>query len=194
MNEAVRQIYWNVGEGFAPLALYLSALAALAVMTWGVLRDIARWRRGKPDARISQIPARAIESLVQVFGQKRVLKDRRPGAMHALIFFGFLALFIGTDIIAVEEDFSVPLIGPDAGRILVGAFYQSYELILDTMGLVFLAGLVWAAWRRYHTRPSRLDNRGTDLWVLSTLLYVTVTGYLIEGLRLSNQTIGGASV
>jgi hypothetical protein len=54
-----------------------------------------------------------------VFGQKRVLKDRRPGSMHALIFFGFLALFIGTDIIAVEEDFSIPLIGPDAGRILL---------------------------------------------------------------------------
>ena len=35
MTEAIRQIYWNVGEGFAPLALYLSAIAALAVMTWG---------------------------------------------------------------------------------------------------------------------------------------------------------------
>jgi Fe-S oxidoreductase len=194
MNEAVRQIYWNVGEGFAPLALYLSALAALAVMTWGMLRDVARWRRGKPDARISQIPARAIESLAQVFGQKRVLKDRRPGSMHAMIFFGFLALFIGTDIIAVEEDFSIPLIGPDAGRILVGPFYQSFELILDTMGLVFLAGLVWAAWRRYRTKPDRLNNRPTDLWVLASLLYITITGYLLEGLRLANQTFGNIAV
>src|SRR5215211_6574114 len=101
MTEAVRQIYWNVGEGFAPLALYLSAIVALGVMTWGMLRDIARWRRGKPDARIAAIPARLIEALSQAFGQKRVMKDRRPGSMHALIFFGFLALFIGTDIIAV---------------------------------------------------------------------------------------------
>ena len=170
MTEAIRQIYWNVGDGLAPLALYLSAIAALAVMTWGILRDIGRWRRGKPDARISQLPARLIEALAQVFGQKRVLRDRKPGSMHALIFFGFLALFIGTDIIAVEEDFSVPLIGPDAGRILVGTFYQSYEFILDTMGLVFLAGLIWAAWRRYHSKPDRLNNRATDLWVLATLL------------------------
>ncbi len=194
MTEAIRQIYWNVGEGFAPLALYLSALVALGVMTWGILRDINRWRRGKPDARISEIPARLLESLAQVFGQKRVLKDRRPGSMHAMIFFGFLALFIGTDIIAVEEDFSIPLIGPDAGRILVGSFYQSYELILDTMGLVFLAGLVWAAWRRYRTKPDRLNNRPTDLWVLASLLYITITGYLLEGLRIANQTIGGAAV
>src|SRR4051812_40031292 len=54
MTEAIRQIYWNVGEGFAPLALYLTAIAALAVMTWGILRDIGRWSRGKPDMRINQ--------------------------------------------------------------------------------------------------------------------------------------------
>jgi Fe-S oxidoreductase len=194
MTEAIRQIYWNVGDGLAPLALYLTAIAALAVMTWGILRDIGRWSKGKPDMRIGRLPARLIESLAQVFGQKRVLKDRKPGSMHALIFFGFLALFIGTDIIAVEEDFSVPLIGPDAGRILVGGFYQSYEFILDTMGLVFLGGLIWAAWRRYRSKPDRLHNRATDLWVLATLLYITITGYLLEGLRIANQTIGGAAV
>jgi Fe-S oxidoreductase len=191
---AIRQIYWNIGEAFGGTVLYLMALAALAIMTWGILRDIARWRRGRPDARISALPARLVESLAQVFGQKKVLKDRKPGSMHALIFFGFLALFIGTDIIAVEEDFTVPLIGPDAGRILVGWFYQSFEIILDTMGLVFLAGLVWATWRRYRTKPDRLNNRATDLWVLATMLYITVTGYLIEGLRLANQAIEGAAV
>ncbi len=193
MTEAVRQIYWNVGEGFAPLALYLSALVALAVMTWGMLRDVNRWRKGKPDARISQLGARLIESTAQIFGQKRVLKDRRPGSMHALIFFGFLALFIGTDIIAVEEDFSIPLMG-ERGVILAGNFYQWYELILDTMGLAFLAGLVWATWRRYRSKPDRLNNRPTDLWVVATLLYITATGFLLEGLRLANQTIAGVAV
>ncbi len=62
--------------------------------------------------------------------------------MHALILFGFLALFIGADISAVKGDFTIPLIGENAGCILVGGFYQSYETILDTMGLAFLAGLV----------------------------------------------------
>jgi Fe-S oxidoreductase len=193
-TEAIRQIYWNIGETFGGTSLYLMALAALALMTWGVLRDIARWRKGRPDARISQIPRRLIDSLAMVFGQQRVLRDRRPGSMHALIFFGFLALFIGTDIIAVEEDFTIPLMGENSGRILAGWFYQSYELILDTMGLVFLAGLAWAAWRRYVTKPDRLDNRSTDLWVLATLLYITVTGYLLEGLRIANQQIGNIPV
>jgi Fe-S oxidoreductase len=194
MTEAIRQIYWNVGGVAAPFALYLCAFVALGLLTWGMLRDIGRWRKGRPDNRIQHVPARLAEMLMQVFGQKRVLRDRKPGSMHALIFFGFLALFIGTDIIAVEEDFTIPALGPDAGKILVGGFYQSYELILDTMGLVFLGGLVWAAWRRYRTKPDRLHNRPTDLWVLAVLLYITVTGYLLEGLRLANQTIGGVAV
>lgn len=194
MTEAVREIYWNIGEVAGPLALYIVAIAALAVMTWGILRDVARWRRGKPEARIADLPARLIESIAQVFGQKRVLRDRKPGSMHALIFFGFLALFIGTDIIAVEEDFTVPLMGPGAGTILVGGFYQSYEFILDTMGALFVAGLIWATWRRYGSKPDRLHNRRTDLWVLATMLYIGVTGFLLEGLRIANQEIGGLPV
>src|SRR5262245_23417119 len=116
---AIREIYWNIGETFGSLFIYSLALGTLALMTWGILRDIARWRRGRPDLRASQLAARTMELLLQVFGQKRVLRDRKPGTMHALIFFGFLTLFIGTDIIAVEEDFTVPLIGPQAGKILV---------------------------------------------------------------------------
>jgi Fe-S oxidoreductase/nitrate reductase gamma subunit len=191
MTETFREIYWNVGETLGSLTVYGAAIIALAVMTWGVLRDIRRWQAGRPAARIDDLPGRAREFLTQVFGQKKVLKDRKPGVMHALVFFGFLALFIGTDIIAVEEDFTVPLMGPDAGRILVGDFYKNYELILDFMGLVFLAGLVWMAVRRYVLKPDRLNNRRTDAYVLATLLYITVTGFLIEGLRLANQTIGG---
>ena len=191
---AFREIYWNINPAVGPIFLYGLVLITSIVTTWGVLRDIARWRKGRPEARINQIPARAVEFLVQLFGQKKVLRDRRPGSMHALIFFGFLTLFIGTDVIAVEEDFTVPLMGKQFGEILVGGFYQSYELILDTLGLLFVAGLIWATWRRYRTRPDRLDNRRTDGWVLGVLLFLGCGGFLIEGLRLANQEIGGVAV
>lgn len=194
MIESVREIYWNVGEIAGSLTVYLAGTIAMAICTWGILRDIGRWRRGRPMSRLDDLPARIVEVVTQVFGQRKVLKDRRPGSMHALIFFGFLALFIGTDIIAVEEDFTIPLLGPDAGRILVGSFYQGYEFVLDTMGLVFLAGLLWMAHRRYQVRPDRLHARRTDAWALGVLIVITLTGYLVEGLRLANQTIGGVVV
>lgn len=190
----IREIYWNINETIGPIFLYLLILITTAIMTWGILGDIARWRKGRPEARIADLPARATEFLVQVFGQKKVLRDRKPGTMHALIFFGFLALFIGTDIIAVEEDFTIPLMGTPAGEILVGGFYQSFELILDTLGLAFVAGLIWATWRRYQTKPDRLDNRRTDVWVLAVLLFIGIGGFLIEGLRIANQEMGGIPV
>lgn len=191
---AIREIYWNIPQPLGSIFVYGLGLIVTIVMTWGILRDIARWRKGKPDARIDQIPARALESLAQIFGQKKVLRDRRPGTMHALIFFGFLTLFIGTDIIAVEEDFTLPMMGEHAGKILVGTFYQTYEFVLDTLGLVFVAGLIWATWRRYKVKEARLDNRRTDAWVLGLLLFVGIGGFLIEGLRIANQEIGGIAV
>jgi hypothetical protein len=104
----------------------------------------------------------ASEYLAQSLGQKKTLQDRRPGMMHALIFFGFLGLFIGTDVIAVEEDFTIPLLGANVGKILVGDFYRPDETILDAVGLLFVAGLIWATWRRYKTRPERLHERQYD--------------------------------
>ena len=192
---AIREIYWNVDRlgQTAPLFLYSLILLTTLVMTWGILRDIARWRKGTPEARIDHIPARTTAFLAQLFGQQKVLRDRRPGTMHALIFFGFLTLFIGTDIIAVEEDFTVPFMGA-SGKILVGGFYQGYELIMDTLGLAFVVGLLWAAWRRYQQKAARLDSRSTDAWVLAVLLFLGLGGFLIEGLRLANQTIGGVLV
>jgi Fe-S oxidoreductase len=192
--EAIREIYWNINPTFGQLLIYLLAIAGTLYATRGLVRDIARWRRGRPTYRADKLAARLLELGSQVFGQKRVLRDRKPGLMHALIFFGFLALFIGTEIIAVEEDFTVPLIGEQRGKILVGTFYQSYEFILDALGLVFVAGLTWAFVRRYRHRPERLDNRRTDLWVLGALLFIGVGGFLMEGLRLANQTIGGVPV
>lgn len=194
LTVAIREIYWNINESVGQLFLYGLVAVTITVMTWGMLRDIARWRKGKPEIRIDRLPGRVVEFLVQAFGQKKVLRDRKPGSMHALIFFGFMALFIGTDIIAVEEDFTIPLMGHEAGTILVGGFYQAYELVLDTLGALFVIGLVWATVRRYQTKPDRLDNRRTDAWVLAVLLFIGVGGFLIEGLRLANQEIGGVPV
>jgi len=170
MTEAVRQIYWNIGEILGSLTVCLTALAAMLVLFYGILRDIATWRKGRPESRLDALGSRASEYLVQSLGQKKTMQDRRPGMMHALIFFGFLGLFIGTDVIAVEEDFTIPLLGADVGKILVGDFYRAYETILDAVGLLFVAGLIWAYWRRYKTRDDRLHERQYDRESLLSLI------------------------
>ncbi|RRR68396.1 MAG: (Fe-S)-binding protein [Candidatus Viridilinea halotolerans] len=188
-EQVIREIYWNIPQPFGSLFLYGIMLIATIVMTWGILQDVMRWRKGQADLRINQAPQRLKEFLVQIFGQKKVLRDRQPGMMHALIFFGFLTLFLGTNVIAVEEDFTLPMMGEAAGKVLAGNFYLAYEFIMDTLGLVFVAGVSWAIWRRYRTKEPRLDNRRTDAWVLGLLLFLGIGGFVIEGLRIANQVL-----
>ncbi|KPL85229.1 (Fe-S)-binding protein [Herpetosiphon geysericola] len=185
---AVREIYWNLPHA-VEYVLYLFAIAAIGTMFYKMYQDILLWRRGHATVRSTNFASRLWSTTTEVFGQKRVLRDRTPGIMHTFIFYGFLALFIGTDIIAAEADFTIPIAGEEQGKILTGGFYQYYELILDVMGVVFFAGLLWALWRRYKTKPTRLDNRGTDAWVLWSMIFIVVGGYLIEILRLANQTM-----
>jgi Fe-S oxidoreductase len=194
MTEAIRVIYWNVGEQLGSFTVYLTAMAAILVLFYGIVRDANTWRKGKPDARLDVIGSRVATVLAETLGQQKTMQDRKPGMMHALIFFGFLGLFIGTEIIAIEETFTLPLMGEESGRILVGDYYRYYETILDAIGLVFVAGLIWAAVRRYGFKSDRLHNRSYDREALIALIFVGISGYLIEGLRIANQTIRGAVV
>ena len=60
------------------------------------------------------------------------------GWAHRGIFYGFLVLFIGTVILAINTDLTEPLFG---WRFFEGNFYLGYSIVLDVLGLALLAGL-----------------------------------------------------
>jgi hypothetical protein len=39
MTEAIRVIYWNVGEQLGSFTVYLTAMAAILVLFYGIVRD-----------------------------------------------------------------------------------------------------------------------------------------------------------
>lgn len=59
------------------------------------------------------------------------------------------------------------------------------SLFLDLIALFALGSLVLAFYRRYVTRPSRLDNRLDDFFSLAFLFLILGTGLIMESLRLS---------
>jgi Fe-S oxidoreductase len=59
------------------------------------------------------------------------------------------------------------------------------SLFLDTVGFAALISILLVLYRRYITRPPRLSNTLDDLVVLLLLLSIVLTGFLVEGLRLS---------
>lgn len=87
-------------EGFQLQTIYLFyafGYSAIAVFIYGCYVQIRKYRRGQPDPSWGNFLKR-FGSMVVTMLTHRTLKRRDPvaGKAHALIFFGFILLFIGT--------------------------------------------------------------------------------------------------
>jgi Fe-S oxidoreductase len=183
MNPAVpfRDTFWNVPV-WAQWALYVGGAVAIAVCVHGLWRHAALIRRGGPEPRLDRIPARLGLVVRHVLGQARVLTQAYPGIMHAIMFWGFLALFLGTVLATIDWDLTLPLFGY---KLLKGTFYLLYETVLDLFGLFFVVGLGLAVWRRFVQRPARLDPAAKFASALALLFVINVTGFVMEAVRLA---------
>lgn len=183
----IRDTFWNIPH-WAETAQYILALLTAIVFLYGVGRRVLRWRKGRPEKRPGNFWTRLWSLVVQVFGQKRTLDEKYPGLMHFAIFWGMLVLAIGTALATIDWDVTHLFFD---FQILVGAIYIIYELILDVLGLLVVVGLGMAIYRRYITRPSRLQNfpvktlSRDDAYILIMLAFIVLSGYLTEGLRLA---------
>ena len=183
---------------FLVVAFYLISLAAAGVFAYGLWLRVRKYRSGRPAHRLDLLWARMLRAAAIIGAHSTLRKrDSFAGWAHALIFWGFAALFIGTLIIAVDQDFLRSAI--PALQFWKGTFYLWNSLILDVMGVALLAGLCMMAMRRWrfglpqldYSRPdrdpaeySRLGYVRDDKIFLWGLVCIGVTGFLIEGLRI----------
>ncbi len=176
-----RDTFWNVPV-WAQIALYAGAAAAIAMFAYGMWQRITLWRAGKPEDRFDRIPQRVKLVALHALGQVRTLSEAYPGVMHAIMFWGFLALFMGTALATIDYDIALPLFGY---KLLKGDFYLVYETVLDLFGVFFVIGLGMAVWRRFVVRPHRLDPTARFAVVLALLFVINVTGFIMEAARLA---------
>jgi ferredoxin len=169
-----REVFWNIPP-LGRVAFYAMAVLAVAVFAYGVWRQIERVWRAKPvDVSWSRIRSSTWRKLTALVLNRTVAR-RSPlvGWMHRSIMWGFLTLFIGTLIVALEYDVFQVLLGRRNG-FWYGRFFLAFELILDSMGALFLAGLLFAL-----ARQSRLR------FLSASLLAIGLTGFIVEGMRLA---------
>jgi Fe-S oxidoreductase/nitrate reductase gamma subunit len=176
-----RDTFWNV-PGWAQVGVYVGGALAIAIFAYGLWRHIALWRAGLPEDRFDRIPLRLRLVAVHALGQVRTLSQAYPGVMHATMFWGFLALFMGTVLATIDWDITLPLFGY---KLLKGPFYLFYETTLDLFGLFFVIGLGMAVWRRFVRRPARIDPTADFAGVLALLFVINVTGFVMEACRLA---------
>jgi Fe-S oxidoreductase len=193
-----REVFRNFPGPLIAAFYLLSALAILA-FCYGAWIRISKYRTGRPAHRVAHLWGRLVRA-GSVIGSHSTLRKRNAGAgwAHFGIFWGFVALFVGTLIIMVDYDM-VRLVNPE-WRFWRGTFYLWYSVALDLFGLGFIVGLGVMMARRWWRRPPALDYTRPDrapgsydrsgyvaddrlfLWLL---FWIGVTGFLVEGLRIA---------
>ena len=168
-------------------AIYVAMLAALAFAFLLMARKLRRLRisgrqlYGGLRRALSQHPSEAFAALGgDVLGQRRVRRDRYGGTMHGLIFYSFCVLLLGTTLIGVQHDITTRLFGT---VFLRGDFYLGEKALLDTAALALITGVCMAMWRRYRSRPVQLGARQSIGLVYSSLLFMSVSGLMLEATR-----------
>jgi ferredoxin len=171
--------FWNIGPEH--YLIYLFALGFLAFFFWGFGQHYRRWRLGRPETRTGHYIERLRSVYHHALKQNTIREDAYAGVMHLLIFGSIGVLLIGTSLDGADYWLDRLL----SLSFLRGPVYLGYSLILDLAGLGLLIGLGLAAYRRYLVRPAQLDNALDDALVLGGLALITVSGFMLEGLRLA---------
>src|SRR5690606_29716241 len=148
-----------------------------AFLAYGLAKRVQLWRRGQPENRFDQWATRLKGALLKSVFHGRIVRENKlyAGIMHAFIFGGFIVLFIGTIIVAVEEDVTVALFG---WSFYQGNFYLGFKFAMNMAGLLLIAGVLMAFYRRYVERERIQETAPDDMLVLGFLLVLSVQGFV----------------
>nr|WP_243735240.1 heterodisulfide reductase-related iron-sulfur binding cluster [Paenibacillus turpanensis] len=126
-------------------------------------------RLGRP-ANVPQIAKQRIKSFAaQTFGQTKLLKDRKSGMMHIVIFYGFIVLQVGALDLIVRG-----LIG--RGLPIPG--YAAFELTQELTVVLILLAMGYATYRRYGEKLKRL-KRGWKPSIVTFFIYGLMLSVLL---------------
>jgi len=174
---AHREVFWNISHEYI---MYILSIIAVAFVAYAIYKHYKLWNLGKSDDRSKGIGKRIwafiITGIMDGLGHRRFLRELYPGIMHALIFWGCAVLLLAAAVDATTHYLSIHL---------EGSAYLWFSLIVDISGILVLIGILMAIYRRYIQKPERLNSILDDGIILSLIAVIIITGYIIEGLRIT---------
>ncbi|CAM3004912.1 heterodisulfide reductase-related iron-sulfur binding cluster [Paenibacillus sediminis] len=144
------------------LLLFL-AVTGLAVYAFAkvVYHRYLYVKLGQPANLSKELKSRLRTVLAEVLGQKKLLKDRKSGIMHVVIFYGFIVLQFGALDLIWKGLSGHPIPFPG---------YEAFGLIQEITAVLILLAIGYAAYRRYVEKLKRL-KRG---WKPSIVIFFIV--------------------
>ncbi|MEM1676478.1 MAG: hypothetical protein QW095_01340 [Nitrososphaerota archaeon] len=111
--------------------------------------------------------------------QLKIIREVSAGFMHIFVSYSIFVLFIGTLLVFIDSD----ILEPFKQKLLQGSLYLVFEFTLDLFGLMFLAGITLQLIRRAGV-VKRLKPRLEYYGYLFGLLFIGLTGFILEGMRI----------
>ena len=162
------------------IAFIIVTLITLGVFTFTISRIISYFKMTKSAYPVSQIGMR-IKILLQVaFGQTKILRKPVIGLMHALVYWGFLVITIGTVEMIIDGLFSTErMLSP------LGGFYDFVTASGDIFAVIIIIFCLAFLFRRHAIKVKRFSGiemtKGSNIDAtialsLITLLMVSLLG------------------
>src|SRR6056297_963239 len=181
-NPVHRTVFVNI-PGPIQIAFYTVIPVMIIWVSLMFANRMKNWERGAPSQRktTTKNVAQRLKDFRAGVYMKTLLRDAGAGLMHSMIYFGFLGLLAVTTVLEVDHQM------PEALKFLHGDVYRGYAAFGDTMGLIFLGGVVWAIARRYVQRPYRIriKSKPEHAVILGTFFVLGVTGFTAEMFRIA---------
>lgn len=134
------------------LIAFLAVTAyAISLFVYVVKTRIEFIKLGKKVEFDNNVKERMQKIWVNVFGQKKLLKDKKSGIMHVMFFYGFLLVQFGA------IDFIWKGLVPGS-HLPLGPLYAGFTFFQEIVTLVILVAVIWAFYRRYVEKLVRLKR------------------------------------
>jgi Fe-S oxidoreductase/nitrate reductase gamma subunit len=177
MNSAFyRALDWVSAENQPVLlgGITLIALGFFFLALWPKLRVLLR---AGSENRFDHPKERIWNTIRIAILQTKLLKNKKSGWMHALIFWGFGVLLLRAGhffVIGFFQDLPIPLPGFEL-------VHYVYSLIKDVFVMLVTLAVVYALYRRVVVRPKRLNLSGEGILILLLILAIMVSDVVFEG-------------
>ncbi|MCQ6279588.1 (Fe-S)-binding protein [Bacillus sp. EB600] len=138
---------------------------------------------GKKTAFEPNLKERINAVLVNVFGQRKLFKDKKSGLMHLVLFYGFFIIQIGLIEIIIKgffRGFEFPL----------GAAHKYFSLLQEWTTFLMLCAMVYAFYRRYIEKLKRLQLKRDAKAAFVIIALITLTISILLSLGFEKVMLG----
>ncbi|TQS72128.1 (Fe-S)-binding protein [Ornithinibacillus gellani] len=158
---------------------WINLLAFIAVTIYGiylfarvVATRVAYIRLGKKSDFDFDLKKQVKKIITIVFGQSKLLKDKKSGTIHVMMFYGFILVQFGAIDMFIK--------GLAPGKHLpFGVLYPGFTFFQEIVTMTILVAVIWAFYRRYVEKLVRLKRgfkAGLVLVFIGTLMLSVLAG------------------